>query len=96
MAQPAPPLPPSTTHEQDLHTAGQRAVNMTWERTQAGIAIAMVAANIAYEFTALVWEQQPSQLLSAGLFTVVGFYFGRTNHSRIGGGASLDDRDRKG
>lgn len=82
---------PTTTSEQDLRTAGQRAINLLWERTQAGIAIGVVGANIIYVFVVLFIAppEHASSLDSASLlrnafFLIVGFYFGRTNHARIG------------
>jgi hypothetical protein len=80
-------LPPTTTAEQDLTTAGQRHINVIWEYTQAAIAIMVVLANI------VVWIEialkglttaVPEGLTNA-LFLVVGFYFARTNHANIGG-----------
>jgi hypothetical protein len=75
-----PSLPPKTTSQEDLVTAGQRRINLIWEWTQSLIAVAVTVAYIA------------SQLLrveSAGLanacFLIVGFYFSRTNHAAIGG-----------
>jgi hypothetical protein len=87
---------PTTTAEQDLRTAGQRRINLIWEYTQAGIAISVVFANIFYIFALLfTGEVAPSVAAAAGLlsnafFLVIGFYFGRTNHARIG-----DDPDRR-
>jgi hypothetical protein len=88
--------PSTTTSEQDLRTAGQRQINLLWERTQAGIAIAIVISNIAYIFALLVFTQvtnaatTAATLLGNGFFLIVGFYFGRTNHARIG-----DDPSRR-
>jgi hypothetical protein len=75
------PLLPTTTQEQDRHTASQRRINMTWEFTQAAIAITVVAANI----TAAFYLPDGSPLLGNAFFLIVGFYFGRTNHTRLGG-----------
>jgi hypothetical protein len=85
--QPDLPLPPTTTSQQDLTTAGQRKVNLIWETTQAVVAVLVVGANI------MVWLRasftgNPSVVpegLSNALFLVVGFYFSRTNHAAIGG-----------
>jgi hypothetical protein len=88
--------PSTTTSEQDLRTAGQRQINLLWERTQAGIAIAIVISNIAYIFALLVFTEvtnaatTAATLLGNGFFLIVGFYFGRTNHARIG-----DDPSRR-
>lgn len=82
-----PPMPPKTTAQEDLTTAGQRRVNLIWEFTQAAIAIVVVFANMG---TAVVLAMQgkPGEvplILSSTLFLVVGFYFARTNHQAIGG-----------
>jgi len=78
--------PATTTVEEDLHSASQRKINLIWEYTQAAIAVLVVAANIAVVF--VVTE---SELLAYAFFLVIGFYFGRTNHSRVGG-VRLDTR----
>ena len=80
-------LPPTTTFQADLTTAGQRKVNLIWEYTQALVAIAVVAANIIVWVVASV-KNSPNMIpegLTNALFLVVGFYFSRTNHSAIGG-----------
>lgn len=76
-------LSPTTTHEEDLHTASQRKINITWETTQAVIAVMVTAANI---YAAL--KGINSESLNNSFFLIVGFYFGRTNHQRIGGVSS--------
>lgn len=84
--------PPTTTSEQDLRTASQRRVNLIWEYSQAGIAIMVVSANVVYAFVQtpipgaaqLAAASGQSGLLSNAFFLVIGFYFGRTNHARIG------------
>ena len=73
-------LPPTTTSEEDRHTLGQRRVNIIWEATQAFIAVTVTLANV---YAALV--KIDSQPLNNTFFLVVGFYFGRTNHQRVGG-----------
>lgn len=79
------PLKPTTTSEDDLHTAGQRRINLIWEYTQATIAVTIVLANIAYAFVILMIPSPPNAfLLANAFFLVIGFYFGRTNHARIG------------
>ena len=75
------PLAPTTTTEEDLHSASQRKVNLIWEYTQAAIAILVVVGAGASVF----FLSNGSELLSNAFFLVVGFYFGRTNHSRVGG-----------
>jgi hypothetical protein len=96
-------LPSTTTVEQNLRTASQRKVNLVWEYTQAAIAIGVVIANIVYVFTILftgdpsAQSASASSLLANAFFLVIGFYFGRTNHARIGDSSwgssrSIDDR----
>jgi hypothetical protein len=81
------PLPATTTVQQDLTTAGQRRINLIWEHTQAMIALLVVVAAMAGG----LWEEvkesktQIPTILSTAFGTVVGFYFGRTNHTRTGG-----------
>lgn len=94
------PRPPTTTSEQDLRTAGQRRINLIWEYTQAGIAVTVVASNVVYIFLLLFVSNvtsnasKASALLANAFFLVIGFYFGRTNHARIGDEPrrNLDDR----
>lgn len=103
------PLPPTTTAEQNLRTAGQREVNMIWEKTQSLIARFLVFATVLYSFVLLailvfvpaVDPQVLSAMAATGVlgnafFLVIGFYFGRTNHARIGDEVpkklGLDDR----
>lgn len=88
-------IPSETTSEQDRRTAGQRRVNIIWELTQAVIALAVTGtgmmtasmlalrvdtsdANKSMAITAFL-------LISNTVFLVIGFYFGRTNHQRVGG-----------
>lgn len=81
-------LDPNTTLEEDRKTAGQRGINFLWETTQARIAVSIVAANIVYAFASPfmpLQAQEMAQVLSNALFAVMGFYFGRTNHTSFGG-----------
>lgn len=73
---------PTTTLEEDQHSASQRRVNLIWEYTQASIAIGTVLANIVAAF---YFAGGTNPLLANAFFLIVGFYFGRTNHQRIGG-----------
>ena len=96
---PEQPRPPTTTSEEDLRTAGQRRVNLIWEYSQAFIALIVVSSTIAYNFILLFVKETSNSdkatvLLSNAFFLVIGFYFGRTNHARIGDQPrrGLDDR----
>lgn len=73
-------LPPDTTAEEDITTAGQRKVNLIWEATQATIAILITGAMIYSEIKSL-----ESVAIRMGFSLIVGFYFSRTNHQAIGG-----------
>ncbi len=87
------PLTPTTTSEQNLRTAGQRKINLIWEYSQAAIALSVVAATIIYAFSLLFLVNPPANsILTSAFFLVIGFYFGRTNHARIGDSEKLDDR----
>lgn len=79
--------PSTTTGEEDRKSAGQRGINLLWETTQARIAVSIVAANILYAFVSPFMPTQAkemAQVLSNALFAVMGFYFGRTNHTSFG------------
>jgi len=81
--------PSTTTVEQNLRTAGQRRINLIWEYTQAAIALTAVLANILIFVFLFVKDvtmnaTTAAVLLSNAFFLVIGFYFGRTNHARIG------------
>jgi hypothetical protein len=91
-------LPPKTTAEEDRKTTGQRRINMIWEMTQAAIALSVVltAMSVSAAVSLLVLrpdvsESSLSVATTAFLFMsnvaslVIGFYFGRTNHQRVGG-----------
>jgi len=73
-------FPSNTTVQEDLVTAGQRRVNLIWEITQSSIAISITLATV---YCAI--QKIASQELTNAFFLIVGFYFSRTNHSKIGG-----------
>lgn len=82
------PLPPTTTVEEDRHTLGQRRINIIWELTQAFVAIAVTLATLWVAGNLALKDQGQTAaflLLSNAFFLVIGFYFGRTNHQRVGG-----------
>lgn len=79
--------------EETLRTQGQRRINLVWEVTQALIAIGVTGATLYVSATlALRGEKAEAAvlLLSNSFFLVVGFYFGRTNHTKIGGVGGSD------
>ena len=81
-------LPPTTTAQEDIVTEGQRRINLIWEMTQAFVAISVVLANLIvgvyFGLTGKSTAEFPV-VLSSSLFLIIGFYFSRTNHQRIGG-----------
>jgi len=84
------PLPSKTTHQQDLTSAGQRHINVMWERTQQIIAVSVTSITLIV-CSYLVVNGPPEtsvpafMLLSNVFFLVVGTYFQRTNHTKTGG-----------
>jgi hypothetical protein len=95
------PTEPASTAATDaaiLRTAGQRRINVIWEMTQALIAVTVtwstlyVAAMLALKDAG---QTAAFLLLSNAFFLVIGFYFGRTNHQRMGGvGGGFTDETR--
>ena len=62
----------------------QEKINFIWEITQAFIAIAVVMAAILAQFS--YFQTTPATIIANAFFLVIGFYFGRTNHARVGDG----------
>jgi FtsH-binding integral membrane protein len=106
-----PSRPATTTSEQDLRsaesrdqfakrTAGQRRINIVWEVTQALLAISVVESALYVAVSLSLGSdgnvRQTALVMIVGLANLVtGFYFGRTNHARIGDvpkADGLDDR----
>ena len=75
-----PSLSATTTHQEDITSAGQRRINLIWEVTQGSIAVLITLAVI---FAAL--RSVESAVLTNAFFLIIGFYFSRTNHTQIGG-----------
>lgn len=71
-----------------LSRAGQRRINLIWEVTQGVIAILVTATTLSV-CVALALTDRAGEgaflLLSNVFFLVVGTYFQRTNHTRVGG-----------
>lgn len=81
--------------ETTLRTEGQRRINLIWEATQSLVAIAVTGATLYVASRLAVRDEGQSAaflLLSNVFFLVLGTYFSRTNHSKIGGVG----RDQKG
>lgn len=100
------PLPATTTEQEDIVTAGQRRVNIMWEKTQRVIAIGIVAAAILNSMFIVIASvffnkeptpaavQQAKEIIGLALL-IIGFYFSRTNHTNTGGvGKKEQDQQR--
>lgn len=73
--------------ERTTVAGGQRRINLMWEVTQAVIAVSVCEAVLYVSVqNALADPAGAAFVLLAGLANlVIGFYFGRTNHTRTGG-----------
>lgn len=85
-------LPPTTTEEENIVTAGQRRVNIMWESTQRLIALIITCFTTMALFIVAVGirqvdDKQANALMQLVAMTllVLGFYFSRTNHTNTGG-----------
>lgn len=99
-------LAPDTTHQQDLTTLGQRAINLIWEKTQSWIAIGVVIFTLGLDAAVIIISLILAREISATMVGVLGFvhmvcgvvisfYFSRTNHAAIGGiGPKTTDTQR--
>ena len=89
-------IAPTTTAQDDLRTAGQRKINITWEYTQATIAIVVTVAVLGVAGWKVLKDPKDTEaflLLSNVFFMVITTYFTRTNHTRVGG-VQKDDTGR--
>ncbi len=66
---------------------GQRRVNLIWERTQSAVAVVVVMVTMLMAAFQTVYHpgMEVPTIMSVAFGTVVGFYFGRTNHARPSG-----------
>jgi hypothetical protein len=76
--------------ETSLRTAGQRRVNVIWEYTQALVAGEVVTTVLIVSAWQSVRGTESLKMAAFGFLIgvanlVIGFYFGRTNHQRVGG-----------
>lgn len=89
----------------ELVSHGQRRINLIWERTQAIIALSVVEVSLLVGVFMVVRDSATGAVPEAGSAAslafvflasvanlVIGFYFGRTNHERIGGVSPSDIR----
>lgn len=85
------PVPPTTTEQEDIASQeeraalhrmrdGQRRISLIWEVTQAIIAVMITMAVVYIAVTGKV-----SEVLTNSFFLIIGFYFSRTNHTKVGG-----------
>ena len=70
---------PSIIDANMLAAQRKNKINFLWEATQAFLAISLTGATV---FAALRSDARIPDTLTNALFVVLGFYFGRTNHSR--------------
>jgi hypothetical protein len=95
-----PSVPATTTFQQDLVTAGQRHINVMWERTQQIIAITVTTIVIFVAAFLAIRGGDNVQILAFSFLTTVAImvlstYFQRTNHTKTGGvGAEPEYRGR--
>jgi hypothetical protein len=89
-----PVAAPTSTEEEDRVSAGQRQVNLIWENTQMRVALSVIWSALAVAAALAIFGKHigsPDIQLAAVVFLfgvanlVTGFYFGRTNHQKIGG-----------
>lgn len=87
-----PSLPPNTTAEENMVSAGQRTINYMWEGTQKNIALQVTVVVLVVCTVLIVNPYTPEALrmaafttLSNVFFSVIAVYFTRTNHTKIGG-----------
>ena len=81
--------------EEGRKTLGQRRINLIWEATQSVIALGVTFSTLYVSSVMVLRGGDKTDavvlLLSNSFFLVVGFYFGRTNHQKIGGVGRSDD-----
>lgn len=91
---------PTTTEAQDAVGEGQRKVNLIWEHTQRNIAISVTWAALLVAAILALWNKSENIKMASVVFLfgvanlVIGFYFGRTNHTRTGGVGDKSDKER--
>ncbi len=102
-----PSVPATTTFQQDLTTAGQRAINLIWETTQGQIARYVVIGTLLVDAVVVLASLVSGRDLTAAQALLVGvvnslatgvmsFYFSRTNHTQIGGVGDKPSDEYKG
>lgn len=87
---------PTTTHEEQLVTAGQRGINKLWESTQTGVSL-IVTVGIVIICIMLVHTHDMAQIalglttINVAFVMIIQSYFTRTNHTKTGGVGSHQD-----
>jgi cobalamin synthase len=82
------PVKATTTVEQDLHTSAARLNDAMWENTQRQIALMVVGSSILYALITIFYTpkiEATTVFFASSFSLIIGFYFGRTNHQRLGG-----------
>lgn len=76
-----------------LRVAGQRHINARWEGTQAIVAVSVTLTTLAVCAYMAIMRGSESALnvLGNAFFFVIGAYFQRTNHQKIGGVGVRDE-----
>ena len=87
-------------NENSLRTAGQRHINVMWERTQQFIAVMVTVVVLAVSSYLAVLGSTDLRiaavsLLSGAFSLIVGTYFQRTNHVKVGGVGGGRDEDTR-
>ncbi len=79
--------------ESERTAYGRRRINILWELTQALIALTVTSSTV-YASVVITLRSDMDKtafiFLTNVLFVVIGFYFGRTNHQRVGGVGGQD------
>jgi len=88
-AQAAATVATLSVEEVSKRALGQRLINAIWEITQALIALtvtgSVIYASVKLSLQAGSEDKTAFIFMTNVLFTVIGFYFGRTNHQKTGG-----------
>lgn len=97
---PNAPVASTTTHEQDLQSAGQREediltkigqrrINLIWEMTQGLVAVLVTSAVIYCDINQIRVEN-----IGKAFILIIALYFIRTNHTKTGGVGGTDYTSR--
>jgi len=81
--------PPTTTRFEDQKAEGQRSISIIWERTQQIIALSWVLVGLGVAGFEVIRQGPRADgamtMIVGTLGVIIGFYFSRTNHQRVGG-----------